>query len=93
MNFRQIIIIILLTTGAFSARARGETTWFDDLVQMREARQAASSGKPRPATAPTLGAKAYTFAAQPIEALVNRELLAESRILKAPLARSAGGWG
>ena len=31
--------------------------------------------------------------AQPIETLVNRELLSESRILKAPLARSAGGWG
>jgi hypothetical protein len=33
------------------------------------------------------------LAAQPFEALVNNGCLAESRILKAPLAVSAGGWG
>ncbi|MDP6634213.1 MAG: hypothetical protein QGG42_04905 [Phycisphaerae bacterium] len=32
------------------------------------------------------------LAAQPLETLVNRGLITESRILKAPLAKSAGGW-
>jgi hypothetical protein len=33
------------------------------------------------------------LAGEPLEALVNRGLVTESRILKAPLAKSAGGWG
>ncbi len=33
------------------------------------------------------------LAGQPIETLVNRGLATESRILKAPLAVAAGGWG
>jgi hypothetical protein len=62
MNFHRVFVIVLLAIVSFSAHARGQAAWFDDLVQMREARQAASSGAPRPATAPTLGAKEYTFA-------------------------------